>query len=491
MHDLIEKYPHIPQFKNQLSNCYAFIKNFKKANEANRWIVKEHPDYLFGKLNLANEYIAKKQFEKVPVVLGQLLELKDLYPQRKVFHLNEVISFYTTAIHYFTGIKNLEAAESRLDILKEIDDGTADIDRLNMLLMLLRMETGMKRWDEERKKAKTVKVKAKKITGSSVDKPVFNHVEVEQLYCNSMRIPHAVLKNILLLPRETLIDDLHKVIYDSILRFKYFSEEMDWNAETHEVLLHAMFILSELKSEKSLQIVLDILRQDEEYFDFWLNDFLTEDFWKIIYPLGFNKLSELKNFMMEPDHYCYARSVVSSSVAQIALHHPERQSEIINWYKEILIFFVAEKANERIIDSDLNGFLIGEILDFKGIELFPQIIEIFNHGIVSESISGDLKEVTNEFNNPKYAIDHKREIHNSIFSMYEEIVNTWHYYTNEDEFEDDELYDNDDVNFNDSETPDDSGYSAPVTYVRTEPKTGRNDPCTCGSGLKYKRCHGK
>ena len=23
------------------------------------------------------------------------------------------------------------------------------------------------------------------------------------------------------------------------------------------------------------------------------------------------------------------------------------------------------------------------------------------------------------------------------------------------------------------------------------PKVGRNDPCPCGSGLKYKRCHGK
>ncbi|WP_437341822.1 SEC-C metal-binding domain-containing protein, partial [Culturomica massiliensis] len=23
------------------------------------------------------------------------------------------------------------------------------------------------------------------------------------------------------------------------------------------------------------------------------------------------------------------------------------------------------------------------------------------------------------------------------------------------------------------------------------PKVGRNDPCPCGSGLKYKNCHGK
>jgi hypothetical protein len=28
-------------------------------------------------------------------------------------------------------------------------------------------------------------------------------------------------------------------------------------------------------------------------------------------------------------------------------------------------------------------------------------------------------------------------------------------------------------------------------YVRPEPKVGRNEPCPCGSGRKYKHCHGK
>ena len=27
--------------------------------------------------------------------------------------------------------------------------------------------------------------------------------------------------------------------------------------------------------------------------------------------------------------------------------------------------------------------------------------------------------------------------------------------------------------------------------VKREPKIGRNDPCPCGSGLKYKKCCGK
>jgi preprotein translocase subunit SecA len=29
------------------------------------------------------------------------------------------------------------------------------------------------------------------------------------------------------------------------------------------------------------------------------------------------------------------------------------------------------------------------------------------------------------------------------------------------------------------------------TYKREQPKVGRNDPCPCGSGKKYKQCHGR
>jgi len=34
------------------------------------------------------------------------------------------------------------------------------------------------------------------------------------------------------------------------------------------------------------------------------------------------------------------------------------------------------------------------------------------------------------------------------------------------------------------------GEVIPETVVREGPKIGRNDPCPCGSGKKYKKCHG-
>lgn len=34
-------------------------------------------------------------------------------------------------------------------------------------------------------------------------------------------------------------------------------------------------------------------------------------------------------------------------------------------------------------------------------------------------------------------------------------------------------------------------YDGEDTYRRMQPKVGRNDPCPCGSGKKYKKCCGK
>ena len=46
--------------------------------------------------------------------------------------------------------------------------------------------------------------------------------------------------------------------------------------------------------------------------------------------------------------------------------------------------------------------------------------------------------------------------------------------------EDDEFEDDDEID------PLEPG----VTYRRPSPKIGRNEPCPCGSGKKFKKCHG-
>jgi len=45
--------------------------------------------------------------------------------------------------------------------------------------------------------------------------------------------------------------------------------------------------------------------------------------------------------------------------------------------------------------------------------------------------------------------------------------------------------------FQPSQTVDDRTAAAVKTVVRNNPKVGRNDPCPCGSGKKYKKCCGR
>ena len=118
--DLIVKFPQSPQLKNFLSAAYSVQGNFKKAEEINQVILTMHPDYLFAKLNLANQYITEGKLKKVPEVLGAAMEIKELYPDRELFHLAEVSGFYKVAIRYYAAIDDLELAENRFLVLQEI-----------------------------------------------------------------------------------------------------------------------------------------------------------------------------------------------------------------------------------------------------------------------------------------------------------------------------------------------------------------------------------
>jgi len=118
---LIIEYPSSPQLKNFLSVAHHIKGNYDKAIEVNNWILSEHPDYLFAKLNEANKYIDAKSFDKVPDILGESLDLKQLYPERNLFHLVEVTGYLKVVIRYLSAIGNIELAENRLEILKSID----------------------------------------------------------------------------------------------------------------------------------------------------------------------------------------------------------------------------------------------------------------------------------------------------------------------------------------------------------------------------------
>jgi tetratricopeptide (TPR) repeat protein len=463
---LIEQYPHVPHFKNYLMIAYCNSGNDNKAMEVNHWLIREHPDYLFGKLNLAAEYYAKKEYDKIPEVLGKLVEIKDLYSERKCFHLSEVTAFYKIAIMYFSAIGNIEAAESRYEILERLAPDHPDTKAALPYLMLARLEVGAERMREEGKTKIRVKVQNHIREVQTDTPPEFIHEEINWLYEIGLEIGEEKLKQILSLPYESLVSDLINVLRDSIRRYEYYkkiSAEDGFDEEKRSSALHAFYLLGELHSQESLPTILETLSQGEDFLDFWYGDHLTGNLWEPLYYISDAQIEVLKDFVLSPNIYTYARSVASCCVSQIGLHRPDKREEVIEWFRNVFSQLSDASLKDDIIDSDFIGLAVCDALDLRSPELMPGIKRLYDLGYVSKVICGTFDEVEQDMFKPGETY-FRRELLN-IYDRYKQITTTWYGYNKEDEL---------------------SGSGKEP--IRVEEKIGRNDPCPCGSGKKYKKC---
>ena len=116
---LIEGYPHIPLFYNYLSNAYLLIGDAQKTEETIIECYNKFPEYLFAKVGYANVLLKKGEGEKVPDIFENKTNLRDLYPEREVFHTSEFIAFTDTVVRYFLFAGQVDLAIPPFEDLKK------------------------------------------------------------------------------------------------------------------------------------------------------------------------------------------------------------------------------------------------------------------------------------------------------------------------------------------------------------------------------------
>lgn len=464
---LIIENPTVPILKNYLSVAYNARGNYQKALEANNWLATEHPDYLFARLNQAHACINDHQYEKVPEILGEALEIKQLYPERDIFHLVEITSFYKLTVRYFVAIENYELAENRLELMKDIAPKHHDTEEAERYLFAFRLKNSAKRWEEENKQRITPHNSKSAPSIVKENTPLFNHPEIKNLYQYGLRIPHQLLRDILALPRKTVVEDLERILTDAIDRYEYFSNK-EYHEEKQSFVIHALFLLNELKSEESLPKILSFLEYQHDVVHFWIGLHQTETLWQCLYGLGAENCSLLKQFLMKPGIDTYCKTPGSQALCQIALHQPQKRNEIAAIYQEIFTLFLETSADGNLLDTDFLGFAIGNTIYCGFQELLPIIKKLYDKGYVSTSINGNYASVVKDFTKPPRPY-HQRKILN-IFNLYDKLISSWFGYNEEKE-----------INYSQPSIKPQQGISV---------KINRNDLCPCGSGKKYKKCCG-
>ena len=502
LHKLIKKYPNVPAFKNYLVVYYQLAGEQEQAYKANRALVKQHPDYLFGKLNLCAEYLEKDELDEIPKVLGVALDLKDLYPNREVFHTTEFSAFLNVSCEYLIADGNSEAARTRIEVAsKFLGKDHPVILKLNRLLMAARLEANQNRHKAalERRNAAYERLEDAsplKPIPQTTEPPTFHHQEIWQLYENGLDVNPDVLKEILALPRTTLIEDLEKMLVDAFQRFDFFEEKIEeedsWQKHS-SFPLHALALLTDLDAKEKLSTIIHHLSQNKKYLDFYYGDHLYETIWIFIYRLANQDMATLKTYLIDCLVTTKAKTPILQAVHQIAWHQPERKTEVKSWLHNILEYFSEHLDDALVADEEIITHIVGDLANLGAQESLPLIQTFFALDLVDPMMSGDYEDIEKDILKGE-PYERQYKLHPNIFELYNHILKTWSGYMSEEELEAERierqkrlvLWEEENLR---KETPKIlSTPSKKYTPVQPKPKVGRNEPCPCGSGKKYKKC---
>ncbi len=221
--------------------------------------------------------------------------------------------------------------------------------------------------------------------------PELIHPELRSLI--SAQNPAKKLAAALKWPSEELRHDL-----EAIIRYQLGGEDT-WGYCPRGTRF-AIALLAEVGNVQSLDLILETLRQDKDYYYSLVDDDDSVTYSGTLAILGRKHLDKLMQFMMEPGHENICREEVMVALLNMAKHWPEMLPEIIDWWQQLLEFYVTALPQARGCDSETVGTAISYASQTPGCDnLLPVIEQLFETNLVDTGLRGDLECVEDDIEN--------------------------------------------------------------------------------------------
>jgi len=465
----IKRYPKFPDLKTVLALLYDEMGRDDESDEIQFNLAKEHPDYFAGRLNTAFIHFEREEYHLMEVALSKGFDLKTMYPDRDEFHIHEVVLMQKAAVFYYCAVEDFDQAEIRLEIMEQLAPDSEDFEVANehFRIYALRNLIG-----EDLDTEIEITNSNESIPDTKIPRPSFNFPVIHELFEHGYEIPQALIDEIMDLPKTEVIQDLEKVLQFSFEHFEDLVYE-EVNEEETFYVGHAVYLLADLKSYDSLPVVIELLKQGEEYNEFYFGDFITEIIWDPLMRLSVNELPQLMEYMKLPDVYTYSKAIIPEMLEQMIYHYPEKREEVLTFFEEILMFYI-NTDNKSCIDEDLNGLIVWALTSIRDDRFNPLITQLYEKQMIDEDIAGSLESVLKTFNDPWQSYFKKDQL--SMKERYQEVYEKTVNFDGEkfDEFM--------------KQMVQSPPYPEQKQSINTNAKIQRNDPCPCGSGKKYKKC---
>ena len=319
-------------------------------------------------------------------------------------------------------------------------------------------------------------------------RPTFSHPVFEQLYARDYFIDDAVLREILALGPETAVPELLKITDSTLDTFRYDDQDGgDWFENYH--FLHALYLLHELQAPKALDVYRRVLRLDADSTEFWFGDELYEEMPDMLARAGHTRLPELLAMLEDQEMLFQHRLAVTDALTRLARTQPDLRPAIVAFVQRHLRRIIAhadQAAQLYPADADALGYALedylgGLLADMQAAglrELEPEMRELHRLGLVDESIAGGADDINFDMAAPLPPSP-------NIFARYQQLRAEPDNYS---------PFHPDAAGIALRRAQQEAKHAEYRRALATQqprqvlPKIGRNDPCPCGSGKKYKKC---
>ena len=274
---------------------------------------------------------------------------------------------------------------------------------------------------------------------------------IDEFVLSELRVPIPLVKEIC--NRPDSVPYLARIIEEDIY-WEIGGPGDAWSS------IHALHLLGGINTTEALHVLIATLRDYGEDIGDWLFNSMPA----LLANFGPAAIVPLKAVVLDEGLDGFVRGAASKALVVIAYNYSECRETIIKLLRQIIRDAEVRAAE----DSDIIiSLIVDDLAQFKDPVAFGEIELAFTKGLVDESYI-DLVDVKRIYRTPDEELYYHHFDWDPIdhFSQKNiEYLDKLHYVGEEKQKSDSKL-----------------------TKGKKKKKIGRNDPCPCGSGKKYKKC---
>jgi Protein of unknown function (DUF1186)/SEC-C motif len=265
--------------------------------------------------------------------------------------------------------------------------------------------------------------------------------------------------------REEVGPELLRILDETVERAAQLDGEGHYIAH-----LYAMFLLAQFREVRAYPLVIRIASLPGEMLHSLCGDFVTEALGRVMASVCGGELDGIQSVIENKDADKWARGAALSSLVTLVAAGQKSREEIVSYFARLFRGKLVRKWS-HVWDS-----LLAYASDLYPLELIDDIERAYQEGLVDPGYVGwDEIKCDMALGKDRVLARLAGDPHHTLVEDTAREMQWWSCFRDDDR--------------NRTIIAPEALINVPQ-FHRPSPKTGRNDPCPCGSGKKYKKCCG-